>query len=432
MSILTVSRKQFVSIKEANARYNIWIGAVRSGKTFASLLAFEDFCKDGPPGEFMIIGKSRETIKRNILYPLRRLLGDRFRFYIGKGEAILYGRTIHIVGANDERAVGKIQGSTLAGAYVDEITVIPEGVFEMLKSRLSVKGARLYGSTNPESPFHWFKKKFLDRAADLDLKTWDFRIEDNPSLDPLFIENIKKEYQGLWYSRYIEGAWVLAEGTIFDFFDQNVHCIDYPPGAAEYYICGVDYGTSNPTVFSLIGYSSLTQPNRWLEKEYYWDGRKEQRQKSDSDYAKDLQKFLTGYNVRAIYLDPSAVSFRVELNMQGFRGIIDAKNDVLDGIRYHINQLTTGTFRVCKGCKHAIHEYQTYRWDEKACARGEDKPKKDQDHCMDAIRYALYTEWFKAEGKRLSAEDIEEMRNEVYGVQPILGRFFDEPYGPIA
>ena len=426
MSTLTLSKRQLQSILEAQSRYNIWVGAVRSGKTFASLLAFEDFCKNGPPGDFMIIGKSRETVKRNILYLLRHLLGDRFKFYLGKGEAILYGRTIHIVGANDERAVGKIQGSTLAGAYVDEITVIPEGVFEMLKSRLSVTGARLYGSTNPESPFHWFKTKFLDRSKELDVARWDFKIEDNPSLDQVFIDNIKKEYQGLWYSRYIEGAWVLAEGTIFDFFERDVHTIPFPPGAAEYYVVGIDYGTSNPTVFTLIGYSSKTQPNRWLEKEYYWDGRKEQRQKTDSDYAKDLQIFLRGYNVKAIYLDPSAVSFRVELRTQGFSGIIEAKNEVLDGIRYHSMLLMNGTFRICANCQHAIHEYQTYRWDEKACNRGEDKPKKDNDHVMDSIRYALFTHWFESEGPRMTAEQLDEMRNEIYGTKPQHGGFFDQ------
>jgi PBSX family phage terminase large subunit len=426
MSILTLSRKQAISILQANARFNIWVGAVRSGKTFASLLAFEDFCKNGPPGEFMIIGKSRDTIKRNVLYPLRHLLGDRFKFYIGKGEAVLYGRVIHIVGANDDRAVGKIQGSTLAGAYIDEITVIPESVFEMMKSRLSVGGARLYGSTNPDSPFHWFKTKFLDRAKDLHVRSWDFKLEDNPSLDPVFVDNIKREYQGLWYSRYIDGAWVLAEGTIFDFFDREKHTISFPPGAAEYYIVGVDYGTSNPCVFTLIGYSSRTQPNRWLEKEYYWDGRKEQRQKTDSDYANDLKKFLSGYNVKAIYIDPSAVSFKVELAQQGFSGVIDAENEVLDGIRFHSNMLMNGGIKICDNCVHTIHEYGSYRWDDKACARGEDKPKKDNDHCMDSIRYALFTHFFRSDGNMMSAYELDALRDDCLGILPhTKGTFFD-------
>lgn len=403
------------------------MGAVRSGKSFASLLAFEDFCKNGPPGDFIILGKSRDTIKRNVLYPLRHLLGDRFNFYLGRAEATLYNRVMHIVGASDERAAQKIQGATAAGAYVDEIATIPEAVFEMLKSRLSITGARLFGTTNPDSPFHWLKQKFIDRAHELDIRYWNFCLEDNPSLDKVFVDNIKKEYQGLWYQRYIEGKWVLAEGTIFDFFNRDIHVINFPPGAASHYVVGVDYGTSNPTAFSLIGYSDKTFPNKWLEKEYYWDSRKTLRQKTDTEYALDLQKFIQGYNVRSIYIDPSAVSFRVELRRQGFTGIVEAQNEVLDGIRYHSLQLSNGTFKICHNCTKAIEEYSTYHWDEKASQRGEDKPKKENDHLMDSIRYALYSEWFKSEGPRMKPEDIDQMRTEIYGGgEPKLGKFFED------
>lgn len=355
------------------------------------------------------------------------MLGDRFRFYLGKGEATLYGRILHIVGANDERAAHKLQGSTVAGAYVDEITVLPEPVFEMLKSRLSVSGARLYGTTNPDSPFHWFKKKFLERSSELDIKSWNFRLEDNPSLDPVFVKNIKKEYQGLWHRRYIEGEWVLAEGTIFDFFDRDAHTIDYPPGAAQHYIVGVDYGTHNPTAFSMVGYSEKTFPNRWLEKEYYWDSKTTLRQKTDTEYAEDLKKFIKGYNVRTIYLDPSALSFKVELQRQGFANVVDAENDVLDGIRHHSLLLSNGTFKVCRNCTKTIEEYQTYRWDEKSSARGEDKPRKDNDHCLDSLRYALYTEWFRKEGPRMKPEDLQQMKDDIYGPnEGSHGKFFDD------
>lgn len=428
MTTLTLSPKQAQSLVEATARYNIWVGAVRSGKSFASLIRWEGFVQRAPKeGTLMFVGKSRDTLKRNILEPLEDMLGSsRFRYWLGKGEARLYDRTIHIVGANDERAEHKIRGSTLAGVYIDELTIIPECVFSMLQSRLSVPGAMCFATTNPDSPFHW-AKKFIDRQDELDIKSWSFNLDDNPSLGQVFKDNLRKEYRGLWYDRYICGQWVLAEGTIFDFFDRSNHVIDYPPGMADYYVVGVDYGTTNPTAFSLIGYSSKTQPNRWLEKEYYWDSKKTLRQKTDTEYAEDLKKFIGSYNVRAIYIDPSAVSFRVELARQGFSGIIEAENEVLDGIRYHSLQLSNGTFKVCHNCSKAIEEYSTYRWDPKASARGEDKPLKENDHLMDSIRYALYSEWFKKEGPRWKPEDVERMRNEAYGITDNdHGRFFSD------
>jgi PBSX family phage terminase large subunit len=426
---LKISKKQDISIKDSDARLNVWVGAVRSGKTFSSLLRFDEFCLKGPPGDFAIVGKSLGTIKRNVLGPLKDILGSRFQYFLGRAEANLYNRTIHLIGANDERAEHKIRGSTLAGAYVDEITVIPYNVFKMLQSRLSVPGAKFFGSTNTDSPFHWVKVELLDRKGEIDLKHWDFVLDDNPSLDKSFKDSIKREYQGLWYERYIEGKWVLAEGTVYDFFDRNLHVIDALPGAADYYVVGVDYGTTNPCAFSLIGYSERTYPNRWLQKEYYYDSRKTLRQKTDTEYAEDLKKFIAGHNVRAIYIDPSAASFKVELQRQGFSGLIDADNDVLDGIRYTSICLSNGTFKVCGNCTKTLEEFSTYRWDPKASSRGEDKPLKENDHAMDACRYALYTHWFKKEGPRWTAEDIEQHKRDA-GIIPDYhaghGKFFDE------
>lgn len=394
-----------------------------------SLLAFIHFIHTGPKADdFVIIGKSLGSIKRNILSPLSDMFPEEFTYSLHKGEAYIYNRTIHLIGANDERAEHKIRGPTFAGAYVDEITIIPEAVFTMLQSRLTHEGSRLFGTTNPDSPFHWLKTRLLDRAHELDVKVWNFTLEDNPSLSRSFKDNISKEYQGLWYERYIKGQWVLAEGTVFDFFNREIHVIDAPPGAADYYIVGVDYGTTNPCAFALIGYSEWTTPRRWLEKEYYWDSRKKLRQKTDTEYAEDLKKFIAGYNVKAIYIDPSAVSFRVELNRQGFQHVIEAENEVLDGIRYHSIQLSNGTYKICANCTKAIEEYGTYRWDPKASERGLDKPVKDNDHLCDAQRYSLFTEWFKREGARWKPEDVERYRSEALGDygQPSHGKFFDD------
>lgn len=419
-----LSPKQKISISESTARLNVWEGAVRSGKSFSCLLRWIKFILEGPEGELMICGRTEDSIVRNIIRPMERMVGSDLVYMPGKREVRIWNRIIYVVGANDERAAWKIQGSTLAGAMVDEITILPESFFKMLLSRLSVPKAQLFGTTNPDSPFHWFKTQYLDRLEYPQLKIFKFLIDDNPSLDYNFVENLKKEYTGLWYERYIEGKWVLADGTVFDFFDSNLHILSYPPGAADYYIVGVDYGTTNPTAFSMHGVSKKTFPNIWMEKEYYWDSKKQLRQKTDTEYSEDLKKFIEGYKVKYIYLDPSAVSFRIELLRNGFSGIIEANNDVLDGIRFHAKMLNNGTFKICQNCKAALHEYATYRWDTKASSRGEDKPLKENDHMMDSIRYALYSHFKDGEGQRLTADDLDRLRAEAYGISN-HGSFFD-------
>lgn len=430
MDNLVLSPKQKISLKDSDARYNIWVGAVRSGKSFVSIVRFIEFVVAGPPGDFCIIGKSLGAIKRNVIGQMKTLLGDFLHVVYGRNEAIIGDRVIHLIGANDERAEHKIRGSSFAGAYVDEITIIPETVFEMLKSRLSIKGAKLFGTTNPDSPFHWFYKDMLCRD-DIDLKMWNFLLDDNPSLDPVFVENLKKEYVGLWYQRFIEGKWVLAEGAIFDFFDEKIHTINSLDLQAQEYIVGIDYGTTNPCAFVLIGINRSAYPHYWVEAEYYWNSREELKQKTDVDYADDLERFTQRYNVKQFYIDPSATSFKTELRKRGVFSVTDADNDILGGIRSISNLITCGDLKIDKTCKKLIQEIQTYSWDRSASNRGIDKPLKQNDHAVDAMRYALYTYLLKnSTDKSMSPEDLRKLQKSY--VNPLDSPFTDLMGNPYA
>jgi PBSX family phage terminase large subunit len=406
---------QLKSLQQSDARINIFEGAVRAGKSFIALLRWLEFCRNGPTGPLLLCGRTDKTIKRNLILPLQDLVGKQLSYSSGKGEVTLFNRLMYVVGANDERAEGKIRGSEFAGALIDEATLIPESFFKMLLSRLSVEGAQLFASTNPDSPYHWLKTDYIDRVNELNLKVFSFNIRDNPSLTERYIEDLSKEYQGLWFKRYIEGQWVLADGAVYDFFDEDRHVISMPQSVADYYIVGVDYGTTNPCVFTLIGYNPGGYPNIWLEKEYYFDSKKDLRQKSDYEYTKDLQEFIRGYNVKRIYIDPSAASFRQELRRNGVNNVCDAINDVIPGIRFVGQLLTMGSYKICMNCTESLKEFSNYLWDSKASQRGEDKPIKMNDHSMDAQRYALYTHFFnKKLGPSMTAEDAD-LLEEMYG-----------------
>lgn len=376
-----LSPKQLMSYRESTARINVWDGAVRSGKTVSSILRFLKHVRFGPPGDMVVCGRTFITIKRNVLYTLQNVIGLPVSMSAQNTEMNIFNRTVHVVGANDERAEGKIRGATFAGAYVDEATLMPEGFFKMLLSRLSIPNAQLFATTNPDSPFHWLKREFIDKP-DLDLKHFHFLLEDNQTLSSDYINALKKEYSGLWYKRYIDGEWCVAEGAIFDFFDEKLHVIDFPLSAATYYIVGVDYGTHNPCAFTLIGYNALSYPNIWIEKEYYWDSAARLRQKTDSEYADDLANFIKTYPIKMIYMDPSAISFRIECNKRGIGPLKEAENEVLDGIRFVSKLMINGTLKICKACKNLLQEMQTYSWDEKSRALGIDRPKKVNDHCL--------------------------------------------------
>lgn len=374
---MPLSPKQIDSFNEANKRINIWCGAVRSGKTFSSILKFIDLLKNGPPGDCMIIGVNRETIQRNVLTELYKMLG--FPLPASKAtEAKLYNRILYFVGAHDESAVRRIQGSTLAFAYVDEITCIPNPFFKMLLSRLSVKGAQLLGTCNPEGPRHWLKKDYIDRCNELDLISWQFQLDDNPSLDPVYKENLKKEYTGMWYKRYILGEWAVAHGLVYDCFDHdNVYERDLEP--PNYYIVGIDYGTSNATAAVLCGVSPRKWPQLRIEDEYYYDSAVKGRSKTDAELADDIYKFISHKNISAIYVDPSAASFKLELRNRNLP-VLDANNDLVEGIKQTAKFISQKNLIIHKRCTTLLDCIQSYSWDPKAADNGEDRPLKKREH----------------------------------------------------
>jgi PBSX family phage terminase large subunit len=409
---MPLSPKQIQSFNEAEKRFNIWVGAVRSGKTYSSILKLIDVIKNGSPGSGMIIGVNRDTIQRNVLLELYKFLG--FSPPSTKTtETKLYGRNIYFVGAHDEGAVRRIQGSTLAFAYVDEATCIPAPFWRMLLSRLSVSGSQLLATCNPEGPAHWLKKEFIDRSNELDLIHWNFNLDDNPSLDAKYKEDLKKEYTGMWYRRYILGEWAVAHGLVYDNFDElNVY--EQKKTNPHYLIMGIDYGTTNATAAVICGVTNVW-PQICVESEYYYDSAKKGRSKTDAELADDIKEFIGYREIRAIYVDPAAASLKLELRRNNLP-VIDANNDVLLGIKITSKFIAQKNICIHKSCKTLLEHIQSYAWDPKAADRGEDKPLKVQDHILDALRYAICSAFPHGEIDQPDSNlSIEQWKRIVYG-----------------
>lgn len=395
------------SILDSDGRFNVWGGPVRSGKTVHSMIRWLEFCMVAPKGDLWMIGKTAGSLERNILAPLKEFTDGAFDYSLTQSKAWLGDREIYTMGASNKDAEARIRGSTAAGIYGDELTLWPSNVFKQCGMRMSVRGAKLFGTTNPDGPFHYLKTDYIDKrkalGGPLDLNYFSWRIEENTTLDPAYVQALYQEYTGLWFKRFISGQWVAAEGAIYDFWDEEIHTIESPP-AADYYFAAVDYGTSNATAAGLFGVSLAhplfgpdgrrARPRVWLERSYYYSGRDTGKQKTDGEYAADLKVFYAGVRLKYIYVDPSAASFKAELRKEGFT-VKDADNDVINGIRRQAQMLHSGEYRVVKDVSNTpiIQEYSAYLWDEKASARGEDKPIKQHDHGKDMERYALLSEF---------------------------------------
>lgn len=366
-------------------RINLLEGSVSSGKTWISLVLWAFWVKtmpDTPGSLYLMSARSLTTLKRNCLLLLQDLVGEsNFTFAMSAKEGWLFGRHVLFEGANDAQAETKIRGLTLQGAYCDELTKMPEDFFTMLLSRLRKPGAKLIATTNPDTPTHWLRTKYIDRRDELDFLDVAFTIDDNTTLPPEYIENIKKEYVGVFFRRFILGEWCVAEGLVYDFGEANI--TDEKPDDGEWYI-SVDYGTMNPFAALLW---CLRGDKAVLTAEYYYSGRTQFVPRTDEEYCDEVIRLAGDRRIKRVVVDPSAASFIASLRKRGMT-VMQANNDVMDGIRRVAVYLRGGNIKVCRSCTATIAEFGLYRWDEKAT---EDKVVKADDHAMDALRYFANT-----------------------------------------
>jgi PBSX family phage terminase large subunit len=397
-----LSQRQIDSVAHSDGRVNVWEGAIRSGKTFSSELRWLMHVADAPAGgELVMVGKTLQSLYRNVFTTLMNAdlfgpLAAEVHYTPGATTAVILGRVVHCIGANDAKAESKIRGFTCAGAYVDEASLVPREFWNTLLGRMSVAGAKLFATTNPDNPAHWLRQDVL-MAGDPDLRAFKFKITDNPSNKPEYIEWIKRQYVGLYYRRFINGEWVAAEGAVYDMWDPDRHVVDIVPAISQWIAVGIDYGTSNPFHAVLLGLG--VDSRMYAASEYRYDGRRKRRQLTDAEYVERMAGWLAdppGTRYTAVtpswfVVDPSAASFKAELR-RAQATAMPAKNDVLDGIRTVSTLLAKDKLRVSRiGCPNLIDEFGGYSWDDKAALLGEDKPIKVADHGLDGLRYGVFT-----------------------------------------
>ena len=387
---------QIKFIKDSTAKFNIAHGAVRSGKTVCSIFRFLQAVSNSESGSHIwILGHTASTIKRNIVDLILNknnkqlgLFADYVKYFPGKNELHVCNRVISCLGCKDEGAASPLQGGTCDIMYCDEMTLYPDTVLQMIMTRLSRPGSILFASMNPSHPHHLCKKLInLAEKGDNKYYSQHFSIKDNIFLEEDFIQSLQQTLSGLFYRRYYLGEWCLAEGAIFDFFDVSYHTTYEAPRAADFYIAGLDFGTTNPFACVLLGFNSglalQEGPHLWVEKEYYWDPKETHAQKTVSEFADDMEEFFEGYYPRTVYIDPSASPIKLELKKRNIH-IVDGMNDVHAGICAVTNLLKKGSLTINKNCKNLIREMQSYCWDPKKTDAGKDLPLKKDDHCFAA------------------------------------------------
>ncbi len=383
------SQKQIEYFQNANRRWNFKTGATRSGKTYMDYFVIPKRIRAriGKPGLAVILGVTKSTIERNILEPMRNIWGPELVGEINsQNKCYLFGEMVYCLGAEKVSQVSKLRGASIKYVYGDEVADWNEEVFDMLKSRLDKPYSCFDGALNPQGPNHWLKT-FLE--SDLDIYVQEYTIFDNPFLDPLFVENLCKEYEGtVYYDRYILGKWAIAEGLVYPMFQRKKHITSEPQYAeagCQYYV-SIDYGTVNPFAVGIFCFDGRKST---MVKEVHYDGRKRGKEgRADNEkYYKLMCDAIGDIPIQEIIVDPSAAGFIETIKKYGKYVVKGANNDVLNGIQEVTKYLNMGLLMIHDSCKETINEFESYAWDDK---KQGDEVIKENDHHMDLIRYYIY------------------------------------------
>lgn len=402
-----------------DAKINILVGSIRSSKTWATFPKILQLCKYKVGGRKVITGASKSNIERNTLGDLFEIIGEgNYSYNRQSGALSILGCHWDVIGAHDIGSEKYIRGITIGACVSDELVLMPENFWDMLISRMSPPGARFYATTNPDNPYHWVKTKVLEnkdysfglgrqengKQFDLWWDTWN--LDDNPNIDQDTKEFYKRSYTGVFYERFINGRWLMAEGMIYAnaLSDDTWYTDEQRPigllsqhGHVDHFI-PIDYGTANAMVYGNV----YDDGHRlWCEDEYYWDSKARSRQKTDAEYAHDLINGCSEANWPGfpkdqrlwptVIIDPSAASFKVELINRGVV-VMDAKNEVMDGIRRTSTMFASKRLKIHKKCVHTKKDLESYAWDKKVREDdAQEKPLKARDHGCDMIRYGIET-----------------------------------------
>lgn len=400
--------KQVDFMLNDDKRINLLTGSVRSGKTYVSLLKWAIFVGSMPSDcEFLMTGKTITSLKRNCLGLLQDLVGEKnFTYSISQKSGKLFGRTIWLEGANDDRAESKIRGMTLAGAYIDEMTQIPEDFYKMLLSRLSVKNAKLYATTNPDTPNHWVKLDIVDNE-EIEKQVWTFTLDDNVILrneNQEYFDNLKKEYLsmgGVFYQRFILGMWVLAEGLIYKQFVNNTDMFmkDKVPDGKDFMIIsiGIDYGaTEGETELKATGITPYFK-EAWTIDEEKIHGLYTPAQFYEI-FVKFYNRVVKDYGkVTHAFADYGALgqvlTFGLNKYLQEHRVPIKVddciKGKIIDRIYMDQMLFAQGRRFILKKCKYLKEAYEQAVWDEKHEDERLDDGTTPIDD-LDASEYSLF------------------------------------------
>ncbi len=299
--------------------------------------------------------------------------------YGGTSLIVLYGWE-----AVQER--GKGVGVKNNHIFLDEVSKFNNFLFgweEILRPTLiDLQGGSTFIST--PNGFNHFYDLSLMEGKDKDWKYFHFTSYDNPFLPVEELAKMKSELPEDRYAQEVLGEFRKKEGLVYKEFDRALHVVQEVPNNLEvvYKLGGVDWGHTHPC--AVITIKKDYEGNYWITDEFFKVGLTEE----------DIIDYTVSAKFNKVYPDPENASGIAGLKKRGVnvKEVKKVKGSVVSGINKVRELLKQNRIRVLSKCVNVIEEFESYSYPDEKDKTPDEKPLKEGDDAMDAIRYVIMSE----------------------------------------
>lgn len=376
-------------------RYRVCKGSRASKKSKTTALWFIVNMMKHHKANLLVVRKSYRTLKDSCFTELRwaihRLGVDDFWDYRLNPLEIIYkptGQKIYFRGLDDPLKVTSItvDVGSLCWLWIEEAYEISkEADFDMLDE--SIRGQvdgdlfkQITITFNPWNERHWLKKRFFD-TEDPDTLAITTNYMCNEWLDKadFAVFERMKQYNPRRYNVAGLGNWGVIEGVVYERWKEEAFSLnDLPKDAQPAF--GLDFGYTNDPSALFCGYVSIEQKRLYVWDELYKKGL------SNKAIFEEIEKLgYTKERITADCAEPKSIDELKGLGIRRIEGAKKGKDSVNNGIQW-IQDLE---IIIHPRCVNFLLEISLYSWKKDKFGKALNEPEDDNNHLMDAMRYAL-------------------------------------------
>ena len=292
--------------------------------------------------------------------------------------------TIALYGWEAVQERGKGRGLANDFIVMDEVAFYRnfwEGWNEVLSPTLvDRKGHALFIST-PRG-FNHFYDLFGMESKNLDFKSFHYTSYDNPFIPKEEIDREKLAKSEDVFAQEYLADFRKQEGLVYKEFQRPRHVYSEADIDVAERIAGVDFGFTNPTC--VLSISRDRNDVYWITDEYYQSGKT----------AIQIAEYIQNQEYNKVYPDPASPQAIKELTDRHINvyDVNKGQDSIINGINKVREMFKQGRIKIHESCKNLIWELETYSYGERRANHNETEvPIKENDHAVDALRYALMT-----------------------------------------